>query len=189
MRPIWHCNNIANPKQHATHTAVKSFSKCFLVHCICWEKKYLEVFCERTFRNTFTSVLRKFLSYEVFLVPRSATNLKFVFQSKCPGYEMVALRSGPKINSMVSPAENFSVIGIHRTSMPKRSLIHKKLVQADAKHCMGFLEQPSCLSLRVWLRSQDTKNFARYNSWKNLNFQIVLASLLPFVNLSNCFRN
>ena len=78
MRPSWHCSNIANPRQHATHSAVKSFWKCFLVYCIWWEKKYREVFCERTFRKKFTSVLRKILSFEVLLVPRSATKLKFV---------------------------------------------------------------------------------------------------------------
>ena len=90
---------------------------------------------------------------------------------------------------MVSPAEKFSVIGVHRTFLPKGSLINKKLTQAEPKHCMGFLEQLYCLSFRVGLRSQDRKFFARYYSDKNLKIQISLASLLPSVNSSICFRN
>ena len=65
----------------------------------------------------------------------------------------------------------------------------QKIFQAEPKHCMGFLEQLNCLSLRMGLRSQDTKFFAMYNSDKNLKIQISLASLLPFVNLLICFRN
>ena len=67
---------------------------------------------------------------------------------------------------------------------------HKQKINPSRTQALHGISGTTLLSvISRGLRSQDRKFFARYYSDKNLKIQISLASLLPSVNSSICFRN